>query len=160
LAKWEAVIKKETTGNLEEITKKEDEAQEKDGNTLEEIEIEAEEGEILPLDTHHPPKDKEDHSLLSISFGEPLNVSPTHPITKTLKSNFCHPIAEPLLNAPNSELRVLKEVVQSKTKKSPMSNIQISKGKVEERVSKFKRDLFSWLILFQPEMKQEEKFFT
>ena len=125
-----------------------DEAQEKDGNTVEEIEIEAEEGEILTLDTRHPPKDNEDRILLFISFREPLNLSPTHLISKTLKSNLCQPISKPLLNAPNYELRVLKEVVQSKTKKSPMSNIQTRKGKVKKRVSKYKRDLFSWFFFY------------
>jgi len=64
---------------------KEDEVQEKDGNTFEEIKLEAKEGEILTLDTHHPPKDKEDHSLLFISFGEPLNLSPTPSPPQTLK---------------------------------------------------------------------------
>ena len=59
--------------------------QDKDGNTLEEIEIEAEEGEILILDTHHPPKDEENHSLLFIPFGVPFNLSPTPPPPRTLK---------------------------------------------------------------------------
>ena len=29
--------------------------------------------------------------------------------------------------------------------------------KEKKRVSTFKRDLFSWLILFQPELKEEEE---
>jgi len=33
-------------------------------------------------------------------------------------------------------------------------------GKVKKRVCKTKKDLFLWLILFQPEMKKEEEFFT
>jgi len=128
--------------------------------TLEETVAEANEGQVLTLDIPHPPKGKEHHGLLFISFGEAPEFFPTPPSPKTLKSNFCQPISEPLLNAPNSELRVLKEVVQRKIKESHTSTIQTSKGKGKKRVSKFKRDLFSWLILFQPEMKQEEEFFT
>jgi len=58
---------------------------------------------------------------------------------------------EPSLNAPNFELRVLEEVVQGKFEGSPPSNIQTSKGNDWGKVSKIKRDLFTWLILFQPE---------
>ena len=70
----------------EEIKEEEkDDREEKDGNTFEEIKLEAEEGEILTLATHHPPKEKEAHSLLFISFGEPLNLSPTPSPPQTLK---------------------------------------------------------------------------
>jgi len=160
LAEWEAVLKKETTKDPEEITKKEDEVQEKDGNTLEGIEIEVEEGEILTLDTHHAPKDKEDHSLLFIPFGEPSNLSPTPPPPKTLKPNFCQSISEPFLEASNSTLRAYEEMVQSMFKESPSSPIPISKGKVKKRVSMFKMDLFDWLILFQPNLIQKGKVIT
>ena len=134
--------------------------QDKDGNTLEEIEIEAEEGEILTLDTHHPPKDKENHSLLFIPFGVPFNLSPTPPPPRTLKQNFCQFNLEPLLKAPNSELRAYEKVVQSMFKKSPTSTIPNSKGKVKKRVSKFKRDFFDWLILFQPTLIRKGKVIT
>jgi len=100
--------------------------QEKNGKTLKEIEIEAEEGEILTLTTHPSPKDKEDHSLLFISFGEPPILSPTPSPPQTLKHKFCQ---------------------------TPTCLIQTSKGKGKQRVSKLKRDLFAWLILFQPELK-------
>jgi len=41
-----------------------------------------------------------------------------------------------------------------------MYTIQINKGNERTRVSKLKRDLFEWLILFQPKLKQEEKVIT
>ena len=88
--------------------------------------VEAEKGEILTLTTHPPPKDKEDHSLLFISFGEPPILSPTRSPPQTLKHKFCQ---------------------------TPTCLIQTSKGKGKKRVSKVKRDLFDWLILFQPELE-------
>ena len=94
----------------------EEKIEEKDGNSLEEIEIEAEEGEILTSDTHRPPKDKADHSLLFISFDEPSIFFPTPPTPKTLNPNFCQSISEPLLKAPNFELRAFEELVRSKYK--------------------------------------------
>ena len=115
---------------------------------------------MLTLDTDHPPKDKENHSLLFIPFGVPFNLSSTPPPPRTLKQNFCQFNLEPLLKAPNSELRAYEEVVRSKSKKSPTYTIQISKGNVRTSVSKIKRDLFAWLILFQPELKQEDKVIT
>jgi len=48
-------------------------------------------------------------------------------------------------------------MVQIKIEESPMSTIQISKGKEKKRVSKFNRDLFAWLILFQLKLKQEKE---
>jgi len=36
-----------------------------------------------------------------------------------------------------------------------MTNTQISKGNEKERFSKFKEDLFDWLILFQLKSEQE-----
>ena len=67
---------------------------------------------------------------------------------------------EPLLEAPNYELGAFEEVVQSKSKKSPTYTIQTSKGKDWKRVSKVKADPFTWLILFQPELNQEEEVIT
>ena len=84
---------------------------------------------------------------------EPPNLSPIPPTPKTLNKNFCQSISEPLLKAPNLALRSFEEVVRSMSTQSPMFTIQISKGRNKQRVSKIKRDLFAWLILFQPELK-------
>ena len=78
--------------------------------------VETDEGEMLSLDTHHPPRGNEHLSLL-LTFGEPS------------------------LNAPNSELRALEEVGQGKFERSPPSNTQISQGNERTGVSKIKRDL-------------------
>jgi len=102
---------------------KEDEVQIKDGNKFEEIKLEAKEGEEL-----------------------------TFTIPKTLNPNFCQSISEPFLKAPNLALRVFEEVVRSMSTPSPTSTIQISKGRKKKSVSRAKRDLFAWLILFQPEL--------
>ena len=99
---------------------------------------------------------------------KPSNPSPTHLIIKTLTQIFCHLIpeerptgcGEPLLQTPNSELRVFEEMVKSKAEESPTSTIQTSKGKDWKRVSKIKRDLFARLIFFQPELDQEEEVIT
>ena len=97
--------------------------------------VEADEGEMLTLDNQHPPRSNE-HLDLPFTFGEPS------------------------LNTANSELRVLEEVVQEKFEGSPPSNTHISKGKEKKRVSKFRGDLFAWLILFQPKLKQEREVIT
>ena len=64
----------------------EEEIEEKDGDTFEGIMVEVEEGQMLTLDTHHPPR-RNKHLSLLLTFHEPS------------------------LNAPNSELRVLEKVV-------------------------------------------------
>jgi len=130
----------------------EEESREKTGEIFEEVVVEADEGEVLSLDTHHPLRSHK-HLSLPTTFHEPLTFSPTPPMPKALTQNFCQLHSEPLLKAPNFELRAFEELVRSKYKKSPTSTIQISEGRVKKRVSKFKRDLFSWLILFQPELK-------
>ena len=92
--------------------------------------------------------------------GERVNPLPTHPLAQTLKQNFCHLIPEerrtgcdePLLQTANSELIPFEEMVQSKIKQSLTPSIQINIRKEKKRVFKFRRDLFAWLILFQPEM--------
>ena len=114
---------------------------------------------MLTFNTHHTSRSNEHLSLL-ITFHEPTNISPTPPISQTLKQNFCQFIPEPLLEAPNSELRACEEVVQSKFKESHTCNTQISKGKEKKTVSKFKGDLFDWKILFQPKLKQKEDVVT
>ena len=114
---------------------------------------------MLTLDTHNPPRSHEHLSLL-ITVDDPPNLFPSPPIIKTLKQNFCQFIPEPLLEAPHSQLRAYEEMVQSKSKESPAYNTQISKGNERTRVSKLKRDLFEWLILFQPTLKQEGKVIT
>jgi len=58
---------------------------------------------MLTLGANHRPR-RHEHLSLFLNFGEPL------------------------LEAPNSELRALEEVVQSKSKESPLISIQISKG--------------------------------
>jgi len=94
--------------------------------------VEADEGEMLTLDTHHPPRSNE-HLGLLLTFGEPS------------------------LKAPNSELRAIGEVVQTKFEESPTYTIQISKGNEKRRVPMFKRDLFAWLILSQLKLNQEDE---
>jgi len=131
-------MKKETMEGPEQMIKKEDE--------------EARDEELLVL-----------KRVLSQQRGVkdgPSNHSPTPPISQTLKQTLCQSIPEPLREALNSELRAYEEVVRSKSKKSPTYTIQISKGNVRTSVSKIKRDLFAWLILFQPELKQEDKVIT
>ena len=92
--------------------------------------MEADEGDMLTLDTNHPPRSHE-HLSLFLTFGELL------------------------LKAANSELRAIEKVVQSKSKESPPNNIQIIKGNDWKRVSKIKRYLFEWMMLFQQELSQE-----
>jgi len=92
LAEWKAVDEVEL----------EEENEEHDGDNLEEIVVEVDEGEMLTLDTHHPARSSE-HLGLIITFDEPPNLSPTPPITKMPKQNFCQFIPGPLLEAPNSE---------------------------------------------------------
>ena len=103
MAEWKAIKEVES----------EEEIEEHDGDNLEEVVVEADEGDMLTLDAYHPPKGKEHHNLLFISFGEPPNLSPSPPTPKTLKQNFCQFISEPLLKAHNSELRAYEEVVRS-----------------------------------------------
>jgi len=81
----------------------EEENEGNDEDNSKEIVVEADEGDMPTLDTHHPPRS---HELLSLflTFGEPS------------------------LNAPNSELRAIKEVVLRKFEGSPTNNIQTGKG--------------------------------
>jgi len=68
---------------IEEV-ESEEEIEEHDGDNLEEVVVEADEGDMLTLDAHHPPKGKEHHNLIFFSFGEPPKLSPTPPTPKTL----------------------------------------------------------------------------
>ena len=96
---------------------------------------------------------------------KPASPLSTHPAAQTLIQNFCHLIyeeittecEEPFLKALNSELRAFEEVVQSKCKESRTNTLRTSKGNERKRVSKIKRDLFAWLIFFQPKLNQEWK---
>jgi len=124
------------------------EIEEHDGDDLEEVVVEADEGFMLTLDTHHSPKGKENLSIVFITFGEPSTFLPTPPTPKALKQTCYQFTSKPLLIAPNPELRACEKEVQSMFKESPTSTIPINKDKVKKRVSKFKRDLFDWLILF------------
>ena len=60
LEEWEAAME----GELEE------EIEEKNGDVFEEVVIEADEGEIFAMDTHHPPRIHE-HLSLPTTFYEP-----------------------------------------------------------------------------------------
>jgi len=77
----------------------------------------------------------------------------TFAIPQTVNQNFSQSISELLLKARNLALGVIEEVVRSMSTQSPLSTIQIRKGRKRQRVSKIKSDLFAWLILFQPELK-------
>jgi len=82
---------------------------------------------MLTLGTNHPPKNHEHLTLFLTS-------------------------SEPLLKASNFENRTFKEWVQAKSKGSPPNQIQVRMNDEWKRISKVKRDLFEWLILFQPEL--------
>ena len=51
-------------------------------------------------------------------------------------------------------------MVQSTFEESPPCTNHTSKGNARTKVSKIKRDLFAWLILFQPELNQVEEVIT
>ena len=57
--------------------------------------------------------------------------------------------------------QVTKQALREKAElEAQVKYLQSQLGKMvkeKTRVSKFKRDLFSWLILFQPELKEEEE---
>ena len=138
LTEWETTMEEEN----------EDKSDHKLEETQEEIIEETREEELLSL-----------KGVLSQQKGvqhEPSNPSPTHPQAKTINLNFCQSISERLLKALNSELRVFEEMVRSMFTNTPTFTIQIRKGTEKKRVSKFRGDLFSRLILFQPELKEEE----
>jgi len=79
LAEWKA----------KEEVELEEEREEDEGEDLEEIEIEADEGDMLTLDTYpHPPKGKENQSILFMTFGEPSIDFSTPPTPKALNTNF------------------------------------------------------------------------
>jgi len=106
---------------------------------------------MLTVDTYpHPPKGKENESILFMTFGEPSTFFPTLPTPKALKQTFCQGHSRPLLTTPNLELRVSEKAVHDMFKESPTYNIQVNKGYEEKRASKIKGKLFEWLILFQP----------
>jgi len=96
----------------------EEKIEEKNGDVSEDAVIEADESEILSLDTHHPLRTNEYLELLA-TFHEPPTLSPTPPTPKALKQNFCQLILEPLLKAPNFQLRACEEPVQTYVK-SPL----------------------------------------
>jgi len=125
LAEWKAVEEEENEENVGDDFEE----------TLEEVVVEADEGEMLTLGTNHRPRSHE-HLSLFLTFGELL------------------------LKAPNSELTAFKEKDQGRSEGSPPNQIQISKGNERKRVSKIKRDLFEWMILFHPELSQVWKVIT
>jgi len=97
--------------------------------------MEADEGQMLTLGTNHPLRSHE-HLSLFLTFSEPL------------------------LKTPNSELKASEERVQRKSKEYTPNHIQISKGNEWNGVSKNMRDLFTWMILFQPELIKARKIIT
>jgi len=80
--------------------------------------VEADEGDMLTLNIYHPPRSNE-HLGLLITFHEPPNLFPTPSISQTIKQNFCQFLPEPLLEAPNSELRVCDDIDQKKVQGVP-----------------------------------------
>ena len=155
LADWEAAMEVELEEEKEEVHEAyEDEGQEVDFDLPPKFdEYEPDKGEVLVITSTWNELQKE---VVEADEGEEL----TFAIPKTLNPNFCQSISEPLLKAPNLALRVFEEVVRSISTQSPLSTIRISKGIEKKRVSRIKRDLFAWLLLFQPDLKQEEEFFT
>ena len=143
LAEWKA---------MEEV-QVDEEVADHDEEELEEIMVEADEGDMLTIDTHHPPKGKENRSILFLSLGEPSTFFPTPPTPKALKQTFCQLNSKPLLTTPSPKSRASEEVVRTMFKGSPKYNIQISKGHKENRASNIKGKLFEWLIPFQPSNK-------
>ena len=138
LAEWEAAMEEEN----------EEEHEHESDHELEETQVKVVEEareEVLRRVASQP-------KGVKVELASPL---PTHPLAQTLTQNFCPFILEPLPKAPNFEVRAYEEVVQSMFKEPPLYNTQISKGNARTRVSKIKRDLFAWLILFQPELKEE-----
>ena len=115
-----------------EVLKEEGTEQEKEkevADSLEEVEVKTDEGEMLSLSTSHPQKNHE-HLSIFPSSGEPL----------PKVSIF--------------EIRAFKEWVQDKSEGSSPNQIQISMGNEWKRAYKTKRDLFKWLVLFQPDHVQ------
>ena len=122
---------------------------------IEEIMVDADEGDMLSIPTHHPPKDKGNRSVLLLSLGEPPTNSPTPPTPKALTTNFYQERLEPSLTTLNHALRVSKNVVLHMFKESLASHTQFSKGHDKKRASKFKEELFAWLILFQQSHEEQ-----
>ena len=146
LAEWKAT---------EEVPLEEEvENENHDKEEIEEIMVDADEGEELPI-PHHPPKGKESRNVLFLSFGEPSTNLPPPSTPETLAINFCQIFFEPSFTPPNHTFKVCKKVVPGMFKKSPTQQLQISMGQEEERASKFMKELFGWLILFQPDLKRK-----
>ena len=85
LAEWQAAREVESEEKIEQ----------KNGDvfeeTLEEILVEANKGDMLTLNTHNPPRSHE-HLSLPTTFYEPQALSPIPPTPKTLNKNFCQSI--------------------------------------------------------------------
>ena len=74
MAAWKAIAEVESKEEIEE----------NNGDDLEEIVVEADEGDMLTLNTQHPPRSNE-HLDPLITFHEPPTLSCTPPISPTLK---------------------------------------------------------------------------
>ena len=88
--------------------------------------VQTDEGEKLTFATPQPPRDKERHSPLSISFSEPSNHPSNPPTPKSLNPKFCQFKEPPTYPIPNS------------------------KGMVKKKVFKTKRDLFTCDVPLRP----------
>jgi len=122
------VREEENKEGREKFIRKEDEDTEKEvANNLEEVGVRTDVGEMLTLSSNHQQKSHE-HLSLFLTFPKQLP------------------------KVPSSEIRTFKGRNLDASKGIPPNQIQINMGNEWKRVSKVKRDLFKWLILFQPEM--------
>ena len=111
-----------------EVLKEEAIEQEKEkevADCLEEVEVKTDESEMLSLSTSYPQKNHE-HLSLFLTSGELL------PKVSKFEIGDC------------------KEWVQPKSEGSPSNHIQIDVGNEWKGAFKTKKDLFKWLVLFQP----------
>ena len=111
-----------------EVLKEEAIEQEKEkevADCLEEVEVKTDESEMLSLSTSYPQKNHE-HLSLFLTSGELL------PKVSKFEIGDC------------------KEWVQPKSEGSPSNHIQIGVGNEWKGAFKTKKDLFKWLVLFQP----------
>lgn len=147
--------------------KNEEETEESNGFILEEtqeeiIKEEASEEELLALnevlsqvqdEPCFPPLEQPFNKGSSSSPPPPHHLTHATPTqTPNTPQQFCQSIPEPSQKDPNHVLSAFEEDVRSLFPHSPLFIIHIIKEKKKKEVSRTKRDLFSWLILFQPEL--------
>ena len=147
--------------------KNEEETEESNGFILEEtqeeiIKEEASEEELLALnEVLSQVQDEPCFPPLEQPFNKGSSSSPPPPhhlthATPTQSPNtlqkFFQTISEPSPKAPNLVLSDFADLVRSMFTTPPSCILQIPKEQNKKEVSRTKRDLFSWLILFQPEL--------